>query len=362
MTLIKRNKVWHYQTKIDGKTYRRTTGQTDRRLAEKVARQLQAELRLRKKQPKDWLKLSQAIQREVARIETDISSRQAERALGTFTVFLKWLGCDPAVSEITPEVLEEFQRFRLQSCCLGTVQKDLNFILRLLRQNGASLPKPSAKQGRDNQVRPFTQDELVRLFNHVPDQFRTLYATLLVTGARPAELIPSERSTHKALLKTEVDLEKAVIHLRQAKNRSGKSPRSRPPIPIPDNVLQLLKGQIDQSPAHYPFVFPRIINAWRSFDAILKRAGIAKVDAAGRKLLLHSFRHTYATLMAARVHNNPHFLKSILGHSKITTTDRYCQVEATVIPISEFNLHLTPTEQLTDGTAEIKEVTEARAE
>ena len=61
------------------------------------------------------------------------------------------------------------------------------------------------------------------------------------------------------------------------------------------------------------------------------------MDPAGRKLLLHSFRHTYATLMAEQVQNNPHFLKSVLGHSKISTTDRYCQVEPRMIPIGDLN-------------------------
>jgi site-specific recombinase XerD len=87
-------------------------------------------------------------------------------------------------------------------------------------------------------------------------------------------------------------------------------------------------------------VFTSNTNTARNFDVSVKRTGIAKVDPAGRKLLLHSFRHTYATVMAWQVQNNPHFLKSILGHGKITTTDRYCQVEPKVVPISGLNLSL----------------------
>ena len=101
MMLIKRNRVWHYQTKIDGRTFRRSTSETARRRAEAVARKIEAEARLRRRQPSDWLRLSHAMKREVARIETDISSRQAERALNTFTGFLRWMGRDPDITEIT---------------------------------------------------------------------------------------------------------------------------------------------------------------------------------------------------------------------------------------------------------------------
>jgi len=206
-------------------------------------------------------------------------------------------------------LLEDFQRHRLKTVALATAHKDLNFILRMLRENGIHLPKPASKAGRETEVRAFTREELVLLFNHVTDHYRPSYATLLVTGARPAELIPSLRSTHKPLLKTEVDFEAGVVHLRQAKGRSGKRVRCRPPIPIPRDVLGLLREQIARTPEFYPFVFTVAHDAARDFNATLRRAGIPKVDAAGRKLVLHSFRHTYATLMAAQVHNNPHFLK-----------------------------------------------------
>jgi integrase len=356
MTLIKRNKVWHYQTKIEGKTFRRSTGQTDRRLAEKVVQQIKDEVRLRKKQPEDWLRLSQAINREVARIETDISAHQAERALTVFSVFLAWMKRDLEITEITGEVLEAYQRHRLKTKSLSTVNKDLHFVLRMLRENDIYLPKPCAKQGRETEIRPFSHDELLKIFNHVTDHFRPLYATLLVTGARPAELIPSSRSTHKALLKSEIDFENGVIRLRQAKGRCGKRPRQRPPIPLPEDVLILLKEQISRTPSEYPFVFTPNTNTYRDFDAALHRAGIPKVDPAGRKLLLHGFRHTYATLMAEQVQNNPHFLKAILGHSKITTTDRYCQVEATVVPISRLNLSLRSKPRNTDQAATVQDV------
>ena len=130
-------------------------------------------------------------------------------------------------------------------------------------------------------------------------------------------------------------------YTREKKDRNEeKNTRQRPPIPVPEDVLVLLKEHVNGTAPDYPFVFTANSNSVRDFDATPDRAGIPKVDAAGRKLLLHSFRHTYATLMAEQVQNNPHFLKAILGHTRITTTDRYCQVQAAVVPISKLSLSL----------------------
>lgn len=48
----------------------------------------------------------------------------------------------------------------------------------------------------------------------------------------------------------------------------------------------------------------------------------------------HSFRHTYATLAAQMVGNNLFLVKQILGHTQISTTDRYCHPIAPAIVIN----------------------------
>jgi integrase len=58
----------------------------------------------------------------------------------------------------------------------------------------------------------------------------------------------------------------------------------------------------------------------------------------GKKLTAHSFRHTYASIMAKRSSYNPHVLKEILGHHQLTTTDRYIHARSTaeVVDVMEF--------------------------
>ncbi|NQU45174.1 site-specific integrase [bacterium] len=98
----------------------------------------------------------------------------------------------------------------------------------------------------------------------------------------------------------------------------------------------LLVAEARENPG--PHVFPEVKNLFRHFDRLLKVARISKIDSLGRKLTAHSFRHTFATLMAESVGHNPFVLKQLLGHSQISTTHRYCHPKAAapVIDISPF--------------------------
>jgi integrase len=44
------------------------------------------------------------------------------------------------------------------------------------------------------------------------------------------------------------------------------------------------------------------------------------VDYLGQKVTAHCFRHTYATLMAEAIGQNPFVLKEILGHKRLTSS------------------------------------------
>jgi integrase len=281
---------------------------------------------LLKKSPEKSQQLSKAIVDEVQRIQRDVSERQAERVGYALVNFLRWAG-DQDLWEIDSDLVERYQVKRLREVSLGTADKEITYLLRLLRLNGHILPKPTPKRGRVTEQRAFTPDELERFFDACPDDLRVLYLTLLATGSRPAELVPSQRSTHVALLKSEVDLQAKRIQLRSAKARGGRRGKVRQ-LPIPDQLVEPLSRHIEALKGRH--VFLPMLNPSRQFDNILKEAGIEKVDELGRKLTNHSFRHTYATMMAEVTGNNPFVLKEILGHRQISTTAGYCHVAAAV--------------------------------
>lgn len=317
------SKTWSYQCTVSGKVWMRSTGKTDRKAAEKEVPRLEKLAELYRERPNKSPQLSQAIVKEVARVQSDVSENQAERVSASLRIFLDWCG-DKPLEKIEAQTIEAYQRHRLKSSAQSTVKKDVWFLLRMLRLNGIALPPPPPKRGRVTEQREFTREEVERFFAACPAQCKVVFLLMLATGARPAELIPSDRSNHVALLKTEVDLEQCHVTIRSAKQRLGAKGKSRV-LKLPQELVEPLRRQMESVPG--PFVFQKRWNGPRDFDLILKKAGIPKIDASGRKVTAHSFRHTYATLMAEAVNENAYLLKTILGHSSIAMTDRYCHPE-----------------------------------
>jgi integrase len=194
--------------------------------------------------------------------------------------------------------------------------------------------RPTFKRGRVTEQRHFTQDELERFFRACPPDSKTLYALMLVTGAREAELVQSTRSSHVALLKSEVDLDRRFVTIRTAKTKPGSKSETRI-LPIPEELVEPLQRRI--ASVKGPHLFQARWDSCKKFNVILRRAGIPKKDELGRKVTSHSFRHTYATLMAEAVGNNQFLLMKLLGHKQVSTTERYCHPTA---PIVRLNLDL----------------------
>jgi len=331
MTLrrIPGSSVWVYQCKINGKTFTRSTGQSDRKKAEKEVPRLRKLVQLLRSQPHASLKLSAAIVQEVARVEADVSKIEGERVLCALRSFLEFAG-DISLERIDTAFIEQYQRKRLAEISQRTVSMELSYVLRMLRLRGFDVTRPAAKRGRVTAHRAFTRDELHRFFQACPPRYKTLYALMPATGARQAELVPSTRSGHTSLLKSELDLEQKTVSIRSAKARRGTQGKVRV-LPLPEELLEPLRAQM--AAIEGPFVFRRYASSRRDFDAILRRAGVPKRDTLGRKITAHSFRHTYATMMAEAIGHNPFVLKEILGHQQLSTTDRYCHVTAPQIAL-----------------------------
>jgi integrase len=133
--------------------------------------------------------------------------------------------------------------------------------------------------------------------------------------------MPSSRYDHVALLKSDLNPEQYRVTIRSAKQKPGAPTKSRIHT-IPGELMDILVEVVDRSSGKY--VFPQNQSLAQLFDRILERACIPKKDDLGRKLVAHSFRHTYATMMSEAVGGNPFILKQALGHSQISTRDRYC--------------------------------------
>lgn len=332
---VANSKYWIAQFRVNGQMFNRSTKETDRRKAEKAAEEIERQVRLLYERRNVARKFSEARVAEVALLETDVSKGQAERTEIVLWNFQKWAG-DLPLDRIDNKLLEDYQRYRLhqQKAAKATVEKELWSIARMLRRNGSSVVKPKPKPGKATEQRAFSAEELKKFFASCPAELKSLFLLMLCTGARPAELIPSEKSTHIPILKRELDLEKNTVTIRSAKLMPGSKPTLRK-IRIQPELIRMVE---ETAKSHsLKTVFKPIPALARVFNRIIEDAEIEKYDELGKKVTAHSFRHTFATLMAESVGHNPFIVKQILGHSNITTTDRYCHptTEAKVIDLAE---------------------------
>jgi integrase len=347
MSLRKVGNVWIYRCKVNGKTWDRSTGETDKRKALAKVTELEALAQLHRAQPVKSVKFSQAIVPEIARIEIEVSKEQAIRSSCCLRNFLRWLERDIDLNKINTELLAQYQRARLQKAAGETVKRELHAVCVLLRQNKCRVEAPKRIPGRKTEQRDFTPDELIKFFAACDEDQKVLFSLLLATGARPAEVIPSSESKHVALLKKELYSETSVVMIRSAKLQSYQRDIPRE-IPIPRNLMGQVLDLARRNPG--PHVFQPNPGLSLVFDGILKQAGIPKKDELGCKLTAHSFRHTYASMMAKRVSYNPHVLKEILGHRQLSTTDRYVHARGSVAEMVDVTPYLTPSGEIsTDG-------------
>jgi integrase len=354
MTLIQRkgSRVWYARAIVNGKCFQRSTKTTDRRKAQKWHdSEFQRLVQLLRQSPDVSLEIDPAIVRNVARVEVDVSEREARRvgvALANVRDWLRRKGIT-RLDQITTEGLADYQRARVRAgASKSTLLKEVNYTLRLLRENGFHIDRPRAIRARSTPNRAFTRDELRRFFQHCPAEWQTLFLTLLCTGARPAEIVPSKQSTHVPLLKEELDPEAGTVIIRSAKSR-GQVQLRRRIHRVGAELLDRLVAQADATPGPHVFRAPSIgLN--HVFDRVIAAAGIEKVNALGEKVTAHSFRHTFATLFHQAVGGDLALLRRALGHTQITTTQRYDHYEGpgVVIEVSDF----LPGPQLVDIDAE----------
>lgn len=140
---------------------------------------------------------------------------------------------------------------------------------------------------------------------------------LLATGVRRMEALTARFS--------DMNLEDGTWRLRHTKNG-----RSRV-VYLNDVALGIVKGQRAISP--WDWVFPsglgrdaHFADPKKAFQRVLARAGIGGGPGDGGGIVLHSLRHSFATMVAA--HYPLQIAGSLLGHRSQSTTAIYAHVQA----------------------------------
>ena len=221
--------------------------------------------------------------------------------------------------------LEHVRDYRLHLMARGLKATSINPIIGALRffYSVTLGDKQFAEQipfARKEDTLPavLTPDEVVRLLKAEPNlKMRTAFIVIYAAGLRVSEVV--------ALTPSEINSQRMVIHIRQAKGRHDRN------VMLSEQLLGILRDYWRRTrPPHWLFPGPDPTRAitTRSLQRACRRAA----EAAGldKSVTVHTLRHSFAThLLEQGV--DIRVIQDLLGHRQITSTTRYARVAINTI-------------------------------
>jgi integrase len=232
--------------------------------------------------------------------------------------------------DITPARVQEYVTDKAESgLSPRTINKTLTVLKMMLKHAviwGYLKENPARFVERPREKRKemdyLTPEEVRRLLGAASPEFRPLFSTAVLTGARQGELL--------ALRWGDVDLEQGIVYVRRSYHPEHgfvepKSARGSRAIFMSPELVRILRshkastnGSADRlvfpNTAGKPMLHQNMVR--REFHPALERAGLKRVR-------FHDLRHTYAAMMIS-LGENIKFIQTQMGHSSISTTlDRY---------------------------------------
>lgn len=317
MGLVKRGNVWWMSFNYQGRQVRRSTGTSDKRLAEAILGKIKAEIvegryfEVLEERKRTFDELMDRF------LSEHVVKRASKRAYHGFVKRLRAFFGGRTLAEITPRTIAEYKTHRY---AMGVKPATINRELAAMKKafNLAmkewewcrSNPVCRVSMERENNKRDrwLTEEEEHRLLACSLPWAREVFLFALHTGMRLGEIL--------ALTWAGVDLFRRCVTVFRSKN--GK----RRTIPVNQTVLDLLKERarvrslqtqtIFHSQAFTPVDANNLRRAFRS------SCRKARID----DLHFHDLRHTFATrLVQAGV--DLYKVQRLLGHKSPIMTQRY---------------------------------------
>ena len=319
MGLVKRNHVWWMSFMFRGKQVRRTTGTTDKRLADSILCKVKVQLaegqyfETREEQVHTFGEMMARYLTERAGLKAPKSHERDRQAL---THLLPVLGAT-VLAEITPKVLAAYKvQRRLEHAAPATVNKELQLVRHAFnlarrewewcREN--PMHRVSMEHVRNEVDRWLTADEEERLLASSSPWLREIIGFALHTGLRQGEILN--------LHWQDVDFARGVLVVMTSKNGTRRT------LPLNATVYELLAAkQATTGPGRGPvFRTPRgnelqVRYLAREFCEARDRAGIPDFR-------FHDMRHTFATRLVQRG-VDLYKVQRLLGHKTSLMTQRY---------------------------------------
>ena len=307
--LFKRGKVWYVYWYSQGITKARSTGTSNKQVAEKIRRKIEDQLALNKFSIEqiDNSKLLSSFSIEALKYSaTNKSIRTYELDKLALDSFNQFSG-KPPIREISPKLIEEYKIHLLESRKPTTVNIYLRhlssiFSLALKYQYIQSNPFKLINLLPTPDKLPvfLTKTEAKTLLSNLSDNLLTAVMIALYTGARISEICVLEWK----------DIKDDIIYL------YGKGNKQRP-VPMPDILIKYLyrESRIENR---------KFILTMRNYKE-LTRQFRKQADKCGFGLKFHNLRDTYASWLA-QSGVAIQVIQKLLGHQSIKTTMIYAHL------------------------------------
>ncbi len=238
--------------------------------------------------------------------------------------------------EITPEIVENFKRERAAEITTrgklrskATVNRDvavLAAVFNLAKDFGDVKNNPVSNikyyTNLNSRSRVLSEDEETILFEVIDDDinFSRKVEILLYTGMRRGELFKIEWR--------DVDLIEGFINLRKEITKTRK-PRTIPMLSNVQKIFEDLRGEASDI-GDTDKIFFGVASQSNAFSAKFSEicSGLGFKD-----LTVHSLRHTFST-RADKYKVGAFAQKAILGHSKLSMTDKYTHLSKETLKAS----------------------------
>ncbi len=230
MGLYKRGTLWWMRFSIQGKQIRRSTGTSDRKLADKVFRKVMGEIA-----EGDWFERLPGEEKTLSELfgkyleehsKPNKSGKSYVRDKAIAERMVKEFG-DVTVAEVSAEAIFDYKRKRREeNVAPATLNKELSFLRHALEMAvvwewleinpAVRIPREKVKNRME---RWLTEEEEEKLLNACPEWLRDMVIFSLNTGFRQNEML--------SLTWNQVDLSRKAILFWDQKNGGIPSPSTR---------------------------------------------------------------------------------------------------------------------------------------
>jgi len=319
MGLVKRHNVWWMSFMYRGRQVRRSTGTTDKRLAENILCKVKVQIaegqffEVREERERTFRELMDRYTKERS---VGKSGKSAIRDRGALNHLLPVFG-EMVLADMTPKLLAAYKaQRRIEQAAPATINKELQLVRHAFnlamrewewcREN--PMHRVSMERVRNEVDRWLTADEEDRLMAASSPWLREFLVFALNTGMRQGEILN--------LQWPDVDFTRSTLVVMQSKNGTRRT------IPLNSNVYELLaakqaaagisKGPVFRTPLGHELKVRFLV---REFCEARDRAGIPDFR-------FHDLRHTFATRLVQRG-IDLYKVQRLLGHKTSHMTQRY---------------------------------------